>query len=239
MRAARAASNASGAVQALSDARARAKQKLKRQQVVRIKIISMGDAGVGKSCLIKRYCEEKFVQKYIGTIGVDYGVKSVRLGNWDLRVNLWDLAGGSEYFEVRNEFYRDAQGCMLVYDCTSRNSFEALDSWIDESARFGAQNAIVVVAANKVDVGRRVVSEKEGRQWAESNGFLFFEVSANSGAQVRAMFASIFHRVLHSMQGVDEDLTTAAGQLAQTELFRGQEGNPEEGKARRISGARN
>jgi len=57
-------------------------------------------AGVGKSCLIKRYCEEKFVQKYISTIGVDYGVKCVHLGTSDVRVNLWDLAGGDEYFEV-------------------------------------------------------------------------------------------------------------------------------------------
>ena len=75
MRAARAAVNAAGAISELQGARTKARTRKARSQAIRIKIISMGDAGVGKSCLIKRYCEEKFVQKYIGTIGVDYGVK--------------------------------------------------------------------------------------------------------------------------------------------------------------------
>jgi GTPase SAR1 family protein len=75
MRAARAAVNAAGSIQELQGARTKARTRKARSQAIRIKIISMGDAGVGKSCLIKRYCEEKFVQKYIGTIGVDYGVK--------------------------------------------------------------------------------------------------------------------------------------------------------------------
>jgi len=143
MRAARAVSS-STALQDLKGARERAKrssqaqqqqERRKRNHALRIKIISMGMAGVGKSCLIKRYCEEKFVQKYISTIGVDYGVKCVHLGTSDVRVNLWDLAGGDEYFEVRNEFYKDAQGCMLVYDVNNRASFNALEAWINESNR--------------------------------------------------------------------------------------------------------
>lgn len=69
----------------------------------------MGERGCGKSCLIKRYCEDKFVSKYIGTIGVDYGVKPLSLGEFDVKVNLWDMAGAPEYLEVRNEFYKDAQ----------------------------------------------------------------------------------------------------------------------------------
>mmetsp|Transcript_43194 Transcript_43194/g.115551 ORF Transcript_43194/g.115551 Transcript_43194/m.115551 type:complete len:94 (-) Transcript_43194:1107-1388(-) len=84
--------------------------KIPKKNVVRVKVISMGEAGCGKSCLIKRYCEEKFIAKYISTIGVDFGVKSVAMENQQMKVNFWDLAGGQEYFEVRNEFYKDAQG---------------------------------------------------------------------------------------------------------------------------------
>ena len=76
---------------------------------LRIKVISMGDGGVGKSCVIKRYCEEKFVTKYISTIGIDYGVKPVMIKGQEVRVNFWDLSGHPEFFEVRNEFYRDTQ----------------------------------------------------------------------------------------------------------------------------------
>ena len=65
----------------------------------RIKVLSMGSAGTGKSCLIKRYCEERFVSKYIATIGVDYGVKPVKVDQQDIRVNFWDLSGHKEFFE--------------------------------------------------------------------------------------------------------------------------------------------
>lgn len=59
-----------------------------------------------------------------------------------MRVNLWDLAGPTEYIEVRNEFYKDAQGSILVYDVTNRASFEALELWLDESKRFGATDMV-------------------------------------------------------------------------------------------------
>jgi len=94
----------------------------------------MGEARTGKSCLIKRYCEDKFISKYISTIGVDYGVKRLNLGSMEVRINMWDFAGGEEYREVRNEFYKDTQGAVLVYDVTDRQSFEALGRWLEESA---------------------------------------------------------------------------------------------------------
>ena len=100
----------------------------------RLKIISMGDKTVGKSCLIKRYCEEKFVAKYVTTIGIDYGVKPVVIGGQNVRINFWDVAGGDEYVEIRNEFYRDVQGAILVYDVTSRSSFNAGSEYVTSSA---------------------------------------------------------------------------------------------------------
>jgi len=84
------------------------------RDVVRVKVISMGEAGVGKSCIIKRYCEEQFVTRYISTIGVDYGVKAVTVDGVEAKVNFWDLAGHPEFFEVRNEFYKDTQGVPLT-----------------------------------------------------------------------------------------------------------------------------
>ena len=84
-------------------------------QIRRIKILSMGEPAVGKSCLIKRFCEEKFVSKYVTTIGIDYGVKPVQVqGHGAVRVNFWDVAGGEEYFDIRNEFYRDVQAAVCI-----------------------------------------------------------------------------------------------------------------------------
>jgi DnaJ family protein C protein 27 len=164
--------------------------------VNRIKIISMGSGGCGKSCLIKRYCEDRFVTKYIATIGVDYGVKPVQVEGNDVRVNFWDFSGHQEFFEIRNEFYKDAQGCLLVFDVSNRDSFNECDSWLAEAAKYGANPGDIPIAlcANKADK-KRVVSEEEGRSFAASRGLNYFEMSAQSGTNVNEMFEFLFSSV--------------------------------------------
>ena len=163
----------------------------------RIKIISMGSLGSGKSCLIKRYCEERFVSKYIATIGIDYGVKSVKVAFQDVRVNFWDLSGHPEFLEIRNEFYKDTQGCMLVYDATSRESFDELDFWLEEASKYGCtiENFPIVLCANKIDK-KRVMSEDDGRRYAISRGLSYFETSAFSGSNVSEMFDYLFRETI-------------------------------------------
>eukprot|EP00656_Telonema_subtile_P034126 TRINITY_DN3824_c0_g1_i2.p1 TRINITY_DN3824_c0_g1~~TRINITY_DN3824_c0_g1_i2.p1 ORF type:complete len:206 (-),score=46.28 TRINITY_DN3824_c0_g1_i2:123-740(-) len=171
--------------------------KIPPRDLVRIKVISMGEGGVGKSCIIKRYCEEQFVSRYISTIGVDYGVKSVDVDGVEAKVNFWDLAGHPEFFEVRNEFYKDTQGAILVYDATSRKSFEALDSWVKEMTKFSGKKRIAVtVCANKADlVEKQMVSEAEGQEWASKRGYSFAETSAQSGQNIETMFLALFSTV--------------------------------------------
>ncbi|CAE7790800.1 dnajc27 [Symbiodinium microadriaticum] len=169
-------------------------------QINRIKILTMGGGNTGKSCLVKRYCEERFISKYIATIGVDYGVKPVQIDGVSVRVNFWDLSGHQEFFEIRNEFYKDAQGIILVYDVSTRETFQELDTWLNEAKKFGANipGIPVVLCANKVDK-RRVVSEDEGRQYATSKNFSYFEASASSGANVTEMFEQLFQSVIRSI----------------------------------------
>lgn len=158
----------------------------------RLKVISMGSDAVGKSCLIKRYCEERFVPKYLATIGIDYGVKRIMLEGNEIRVNFWDLSGAGEFFETRTEFYKDAQAAILVFDVTNPRSFYQLDSWVSEANKFGAKDLIVAVCANKVDLPKRQVPESDGRKWALSKGYMYFETSAQSGQNVNEMFLQLF-----------------------------------------------
>jgi DnaJ family protein C protein 27 len=167
----------------------------------RIKIISIGSGGCGKSCLIKRYCEERFVSKYIATIGIDYGVKPVNIDGDDVRVNFWDMSGHPEFFEIRNEFYKDAQGCILVYDASSRESFEELDSWLNEATKYGAnpRDVVIILVCNKTDK-KRQVSEDEGREFAASRNLAYFETSASSGQNVHEMFNFLFQSVMRKLR---------------------------------------
>ncbi|GBG25800.1 Ras-related protein Rab-13 [Hondaea fermentalgiana] len=165
--------------------------------IVRIKVTSMGDGGVGKSCLIKRYCEERFVSKYITTVGVDYGVKTVDVEGYEVRVNFWDLSGHGEFFDVRNEFYKDTQGAILCFDLSSRRSFEALDGWLTEARKYGCSetSAQFVLVGCKSDK-RRIVTEHEAQSWARERGIPYWETSSNTGANVVEMFESLFQRVV-------------------------------------------
>lgn len=164
----------------------------------------MGNSEVGKSCIIKRYCEKRFVHKYLATIGIDYGVTKVTIKEREVKVNIFDMAGHPIFFEVRNEFYKDTQGALLVYDVSDRSSFEALEPWLNElRAEIGnpaeIDNIVFIVCANKTDK-RRAVDETEGKLWADSKGFYYFETSAQTGEAVNEMFQTLFEEVIKAVE---------------------------------------
>jgi DnaJ family protein C protein 27 len=160
----------------------------------RLKIISLGEPTVGKSCLIKRFCEDKFVSKHVATIGIDFGVKPVQIaGAGDVHINFFDFAGGPEFFEIRNEFYRDAQGALLVFDVGSKATLAALDKWLREGQEFGMHTPALVLCGNKSDSKKREVSEEEAKRWASAHGAMpYFETSAKEGTNVAPMFEKLF-----------------------------------------------
>uniref|UniRef100_A0A4W5MHN4 DnaJ (Hsp40) homolog, subfamily C, member 27 n=1 Tax=Hucho hucho TaxID=62062 RepID=A0A4W5MHN4_9TELE len=174
-------------------------KRRENKKSLRVKVISLGNAEVGKSCIIKRYCEKRFVPKYLATIGIDYGVTKVQVRDREIKVNIFDMAGHPFFYEVRNEFYKDSQGVVLVYDVGLRESFDALDSWLAEmkqemGSMVNMESIVFVVCANKVDLTkRRVVDEGVGRLWAESRGFHYFETSAQSGEGISEVFQVCIH----------------------------------------------
>jgi len=180
---------------------------LKIKKPLICKIISLGNAETGKSCIIKRYCEKRFVNKYLQTIGIDYGVTKLSVKERELKVNIFDMSGHPFFYEVRNEFYKDTHGVLLVYDVNERSSFEALDDWLLEmktelasvlpnSDRNILDSIVFVVCANKIDKGKRAVEENEGKIWASLKGFYYFEMSASSGAGVGEMFETLFREIV-------------------------------------------
>ncbi|XP_030800655.1 dnaJ homolog subfamily C member 27 [Camarhynchus parvulus] len=126
----------------------------------------------------------------------------VQIRDREIKVNIFDMAGHPFFYEVRNEFYKDTQGVLLVYDVGSKESFEALDSWLAEMRRelgpHGSLDSVVfAVCANKVDAGKlRVVDESAGRLWAESRGFLYWETSAQSGEGIQEMFQNFYSAIV-------------------------------------------
>jgi DnaJ family protein C protein 27 len=164
----------------------------------RLKILSVGSSTVGKSCLIKRYCEKKFLPKYISTIGVDFGVRSVQLSgssdqHSELKINFFDLSGSNEFYSIRQDFYSETQCLLLCFDVTNSESYQNIDNWALECKEFGGKPLIIALIACKCDLKEeRKVSEKEAKTFAQNRGYLYFETSAADGGGVNEMFQALF-----------------------------------------------
>ena len=159
-----------------------------------LKLISVGNSEVGKSCLIKRYCEGRFVKRYISTIGIDYGVKKLEILDQKVCVNFFDLSGNDDYKSIRTDFYKDASGCIMVFDVDNRDSYVSLVHWEEEMKRYGADMSRIKIAVcgNKCEVKSREVKESEASRWAKQRGWDYFETSAAEGKNVSESMEAIF-----------------------------------------------
>lgn len=166
----------------------------------KIKIVSLGESRVGKSCLIKRFCEgSRFVSQYIPTIGIDYGARQFEVDNIHFYAHFWDMSGDDSYFEVRNEFYGDTDGFLVVFDMSNRESFNQVSRWIEEAKKYGADLSAAVLCGNKCDSSKLAVTIQEGSDMAKKLGMPFFETSAKSGKNVSEAFTQLFRTVLQKL----------------------------------------
>jgi DnaJ family protein C protein 27 len=162
-----------------------------------IKLISIGDVEVGKSCLIKRYCEGSFVSDYITTIGIDYGVKKVPFSDTLVAINIFDLSGDDDYKEVRIHYYKDSMGVLMVYDSNIKATFDSLVRWEKEASNNGLDisKCVFVVFGNKTDIKKKEVKTDVAKEWAKSRGYMFYEGSAKSGGNVNEAFKKLFEEM--------------------------------------------
>jgi len=154
----------------------------------RVRMISLGDSGVGKSALIKRHCEHRFFSRYVMTIGIDYGVVKCR----DVSVSIFDVGGHELFREVRQEFYADTEAVLLVFDARDAHPVTSLARWMAEFVKFGGRvdRALVIVAANKCDLAGQV-DLTDARIWAEQQGFKFVQTSAATAEGVQEIFEMV------------------------------------------------
>lgn len=167
---------------------------------VMLKALIIGNAGVGKSSLLLRYAEDSYNTSYLATIGVDFRVRTFEQDGQIVKLQIWDTAGQDRFRSITASYYRGAHCVLLVYDCTDRESFEAIPQWLRELRAAGASESVVVVlVANKTDRTAetgRVVTPEEGRDLAEYNDILYTETSAQSAKGVQEAFAMVVDTAL-------------------------------------------
>jgi small GTP-binding protein len=163
-------------------------------QVPLLKVVIAGDGTVGKTSLVRRYCEGKFQTARVATIGVDFYTQRVPIcpapgEERVVKLSIWDMAGQERFGIVRTGFYRGSQAAALVYDVTNLASLGNLKRWRDE-VREAVPDLPFVVVGNKVDLERAVTREL-ARAAAEYLGAPYLETSALNGGGVAALFRTL------------------------------------------------
>ena len=171
-----------------------------------IKLCIIGDSSVGKSNFLFKFIEGQFSPLHVATIGFDYKSRIITLPNFKKKVKLqiWDTAGQEKYMSVNKNLFQRVQGVILMYDITSRETFERLNIWLDIIKQMTNDIPIVLVG-NKLDLednenDGRIIEYGEGEDFAKENDFDFFEVSAKNGTNVEKAFISIAEKILKIMQ---------------------------------------
>ncbi|KAF2360765.1 Small GTP-binding protein domain [Trinorchestia longiramus] len=173
-----------------------------------LKVIILGNSGVGKTSLMNQFVNRKFSNQYKATIGADFLTKEVMVDDRLVTMQIWDTAGQERFQSLGVAFYRGADCCVLVYDVTSPDSFKALDSWRDEfliqASPQDADNFPFVVLGNKVDLENRTVSSKRAQQWCQSKSDVpYFETSAKEAINIELAFQTIARNALAQEPDLD------------------------------------
>ncbi|XP_042208655.1 ras-related protein Rab-9A-like [Homarus americanus] len=161
-----------------------------------LKVVILGDGGVGKSCLMNRFVTDRFDEHSFHTIGVEFLNKEIELGGETFTLQIWDTAGQERFKSLRTPFYRGSDMCLLTFSVEDPSSFQNLDTWRKEFVYYADVKADFpfLVVGNKIDLERRVTTE-EAEAWCKENGDLpYIETSARDATNVEASFMMCLRR---------------------------------------------
>jgi len=157
-----------------------------------IKLLLIGDSGVGKSCLLLRFAEDSFAPSFITTIGIDYKIRTVELDGKKIKLQIWDTAGQERFRTITTAYYRSAMGVLLVYDVTDDKSFANIKNWIRNIEQHAVENINKVLVGNKCDlVDKRIIDTARGKALADEFKIAFYETSAKNSINVEDAFISL------------------------------------------------
>ena len=159
------------------------------------KIVLIGDTSVGKSCLLTRFADDQFTDNYVTTIGVDFRFKTMIVMDKIVKVQVWDTAGQERYRSITNAYYRGAEGILIVFDLTNKESFKNIENWINEVTVFTGSDVIFMCLGNKCDL-KKEISKNSIEDFKKKSKLEIFNVSAKTGDGVEDAFTHIIELLI-------------------------------------------
>lgn len=161
-----------------------------------IKVVILGDPGVGKSSILGQFIENSFQPHLESTVGVSFKSKEIQFPEKNIKLNVWDTAGQERYQSLTKMYCRGAGAAILVYDITKRDTFLNLKNWYQIVSEQGNEHTVLMVVGNKEDlIEREEVSLDEGREFAVKIGAGYKKTSAKTRTGIDEMFTTIAYKV--------------------------------------------
>ena len=160
------------------------------------KIVLVGDSGVGKTNIMLRYLNKEFNINTKATVGVEFGSKNIIIDKKVIKGQIWDTAGQERYRAITSSYYKGAHGAFVVYDITLKESFEAVDRWINDLRNNTDERLEIILIGNKSDLEeKRQVTKEEGEEKAKEKEVAFMETSALNCNNIEKAFNEILNKV--------------------------------------------
>jgi small GTP-binding protein len=165
-----------------------------------IKVVLLGDSGVGKSSLVLRFVTDTFKPYSDSTIGASYMTKLINFENKAYKYMIWDTAGQEKYHSLAPMYYRNTQIAIIVYDITQKHTFLTVKKWIKELQQKGPPDVLIAIVGNKQDLeDRRKVSYNQVKAYADEINAFFIETSAKKNININELFINIGKTLLDNI----------------------------------------
>ena len=181
-----------------------------------LKLLLLGDSSVGKTSILLKYISNKFDESSISTVGVDYMDKIIEYNKFKIKLQIWDTSGEEKFRTITKNFYRNADGLLVVFDLTKKESYDHIRSWINE-AKENNDKLKTILIGNKLDLkDERIVAIDVAKQFAEKNNLKYIETSAKDGTNINESFQAIIdllfdgkssEEILHEFTKQDSSLS--------------------------------
>ncbi|CAK85671.1 unnamed protein product (macronuclear) [Paramecium tetraurelia] len=164
------------------------------------KIVLIGDSGVGKTNILKRFINNEFQLESKPTIGVEFATKTFQQQGKSVKCQIWDTAGQERFRAITNAYYRGAVGAFICYDITREITFKNTEKWLSELKEHADGNIVIIMIGNKIDaVDSRAVRTDEAQDYCESQKIGFIETSALDGTNIDVAFNKIVANIFNTI----------------------------------------
>ena len=173
-----------------------------------IKILTLGDTGVGKTSIIQKFVNDKFSQNMLSTIGVDFQSKIIMIDNTKVKLKIWDTTGQERFKTLTSQYYNGADGALLIFDVTNKESFERINFWMNELNEKKKLNELgLLLIGNKIDlVNKRIIDKEEAENFAKNNNLSYYETSALKNININNIIIDIAKQCLNNIKRNDENI---------------------------------